>query len=257
MSRLKQTLARGGMVVGTFVAEVRNPNLAHMLALSGFDYFILDNEHGAFSPETMAAMIAGARGAGIEVVVRVPEIRREAILKPLDLGAAGLLVPMVDEPQQAREVLGHAKYPPQGNRGVGLRRAHSLYRQVRAAEYLAQANAHTFIAVQAETPRAVENAPQIAAVEGIDAIFVGPMDLSVSLGIPGQTEDPRMVQAVEAVVAACQGAGIAPGLLTADPETTVRWIQKGMRLVAYGSDIGLLADGAAAALAAIKGARPG
>ncbi|RJX32544.1 MAG: hypothetical protein C4525_10715 [Desulfarculus sp.] len=256
MSRLKQILAHGAVAVGTFVSEVRNPNLSHLLAQSGFDFFILDNEHGAFSWETMAAMIAGARGANIDVVVRVPEIRREAILKPLDLGAAGLLVPMVDEPAQAREVLRHAKYPPQGNRGLALRRAHSLFRKVSAAEYLAQANAETFIAVQAETAQAVENAAAIAAVEGVDAIFVGPMDLSVNLGLSGQTGHPRLVEAVQKVAAGCAKTGVAPGLLTASAPETVAWIQKGIRFIAYGSDVTLLADGAAAAISAIKEASP-
>ena len=252
MSRLKQRLAQGEMVVGTFVAEVRNPNLAYMLAHSGFDFFILDNEHGAFSVETVSAMIAGARGAGIDVVVRVPEIRREAILKPLDLGAAGLLIPMVDQPSQAEEVMAHAKYPPRGKRGVGLRRAHSLYKNVDAAEYLEKANAETFIAVQAETAEAVENAAAIAAVDGVDAIFVGPMDLSVSLGLPGRVGDPVMVNAMEQVVAACQKEGVAPGLLSFDPAGATAWIKKGMRFIAYSSDINLLADGASAALGEIK-----
>jgi 2-keto-3-deoxy-L-rhamnonate aldolase RhmA len=252
MSRLKQRLAQGEMVVGIFVAEVRNPNLAYMLANSGFDFFILDNEHGAFSVETMEAMIAGARGAGIDVVVRVPEIRREAILKPLDLGAAGLLIPMVDRPAQAEEVMAHAKYPPWGKRGVALRRAHSLYQNVDTAQYLEQANAETFIAVQAESAEAVENAAAIAAVDGVDAIFVGPMDLSVSLGLPGQAGAPAMVEAMERVVAACQKEGVAPGLLSFDPAGAIDWIKKGMRFIAYSSDINLLADGASAALEEIK-----
>lgn len=252
MSRLKQRLAQGEMVVGPFVAEVRNPNLAYMLAHSGFDFFILDNEHGSFSIETVGVMIAGARGAGIDVVVRVPEIGREAILKPLDLGAAGLLIPMVDRPSQAEEVMAHAKYPPRGKRGVGLRRAHSFYKSVDAADYLEQANAETFIAVQAETAEAVENAAAIAAVDGVDAIFVGPMDLSVSLEMPGRTNDPAMVAAIERVVAACRQEGIAPGLLSFDPAGAINWIKKGMRFVAYSSDINLLADGASAALGEIR-----
>ncbi|MEW5912768.1 MAG: aldolase/citrate lyase family protein [Thermodesulfobacteriota bacterium] len=256
MSRLKQRLDNGEVAVGTFVSEVRNPNLGYMLAQSGFDFFILDNEHGAFSWEAMGAMIAGARGANIDVVVRAPEIRREVILKPLDLGAAGLLVPMVDEPDQAREVLRHAKYPPQGARGLALRRAHNMYRKISAPEHLAQANADTFIAVQAESPRAVANAAAIAAVEGVDAIFVGPMDLSVSMGIAGQTGHPQLVEAVEKVIAACAQAGVAPGLLTANAPDTVAWIKKGIRFVAYGSDVTLLADGAAAAISTIKGASP-
>ncbi|RPI42457.1 MAG: hypothetical protein EHM67_06655, partial [Hyphomicrobiaceae bacterium] len=104
MASIKQRLRQGELVVGTFISEVRNPNVAYMLAQAGFDFFVLDNEHGSFSVETVSNMVAAARGSSVEVIVRIPEIRREAILKPLDAGAAGLLVPQVNTPEQAREV---------------------------------------------------------------------------------------------------------------------------------------------------------
>ncbi|MGD9125088.1 MAG: aldolase/citrate lyase family protein [Desulfarculaceae bacterium] len=252
MYPLKKRLTQGETVIGTFVSEVRNPNLAYILAQGGLDFMILDNEHGAYSTESVSAMVAAARGAGLSVVVRVPQISREAILKPLDSGAEGLLVPMVDSADQAGEVIAHAKYPPQGKRGVGLRRAHSLYHRVSAAEYLEQANQDTFIAVQAETPEAVAAADDIASLPGIDCLFVGPMDLSVNLGIPGQTTHPREIEAIETVVQACQSRSLAAGVWAVDPDAARHWINKGVRFLAYSSDVSLLADGAAAALAQIK-----
>jgi len=252
MTNLKKTLKEGGLVIGTFISEVRNPNVAYMLAQCGYDYFIIDNEHGSYSPETVSNMIAAARGAGISVIVRIPEIRRETILKPLDSGAAGILVPQVNTADQAGEIIVHAKYPPVGDRGAVLRRAHSRYGRVNAAEYLKQANEDTFIAVQAETPKAIENLEEIVAVPGIDCIFVGPFDLSVGLGIPGQLTHPREVEAIDRVIEVCQKHNMITGILMYDTAILKPWVEKGMRFVAYSCDISMLADAAAKGVAELR-----
>ena len=241
MSDFKEKFKDGGLVIGTMISEIRNPNLAWMLIQSGFDYFIIDNEHGAYSPETVSNMIAAARGAGIAVIVRIPEIRREAIMKPLDSGAAGLLVPMVNTAEQAREIMTYAKYPPMGNRGVALSRAHSAYGRPNAAEYIEQANRKTFIAVQAESPQAIENLDSIASTPGVDAIFVGPADLSVSMGIPGQLTHPKEVEAIAKVIDVCRQHNVIPGIHMSNVETLKGWIGKGMRFVSFSSDVDLLA----------------
>jgi 2-keto-3-deoxy-L-rhamnonate aldolase RhmA len=252
MYNLKSRLKRGDLLVGTMISEVRNPNVAYMLAQSGFDFFIIDNEHGSYSPETLSDLMAAARGTGIAPIVRIPEIRRETILKPLDSGAAGLLVPQVNTAEQAREIMTHAKYPPAGNRGVALRRAHSLYKKVVAAEYLKRANEETFIAVQAETPTAIENLEAIVSVPGVDAVFVGPFDLSVSLGIPGETNHPRELEAINRVVEVCRKHRRVSGIQLFDLKALKTWVEKGMRFVAYSSDIALLADAAVSGVAELK-----
>jgi 2-keto-3-deoxy-L-rhamnonate aldolase RhmA len=252
MNDLKLKLKNGGLAVGTMISEIRNPNLAYLLAQCGFDFFVIDNEHGSYSPETISNMIAAARGAGVLTIVRIPEIRRETILKPLDCGAAGLLVPQVNTALQAKEIMTHAKYPPLGNRGVALSRAHSLYARPKADEYLVQANEATFIAVQAESPEAIGNLESIAATPGVDAIFVGPADLSVSLGIPGQVTHPDEIQAIDRVVAVCQKQGITPGIHMSNLEMLSSWIKKGMRFVTFSSDVDLLARAAADSLVQLK-----
>jgi len=252
MSELKTKLKNGGLVIGTMISEIRNPNLVYMLAQCGFDFFIIDNEHGAYSPETISNMIAAARGAGISVVVRIPEIRREAIMKPLDSGAAGLLVPMVNTADQAKEIMRYAKYPPMGERGVALSRAHSSYGRPNAAEYLDQANQTTFIAVQAESPQAIENLESIASTPGVDAIFVGPADLSVGMGIPGQITHPKEVEAIETVLAICQKHAVVPGIHMSKRETLKDWIRRGMRFVTFSSDVDLLARAAQESLAHLR-----
>jgi 2-keto-3-deoxy-L-rhamnonate aldolase RhmA len=252
VTSIKQRLKNNQLVLGTFVSELRNPNVAYLLAQCGFDFFIFDNEHGAFSHETVSDMIAASRGAGIDVIVRVPEIRRETILKPLDSGAAGLLVPQVNTAEQAAEIIQHAKYPPWGNRGAAMRRAHNRYAHGEPAPFLKQANENTFIAVQAETTEAIANVDAIAAVEGIDAVFCGPFDLSISLGIPGDVNHPREVEAVDKMVEACRRHGKASGILMFEPGHLKPWIDKGMRFIAYSSDVNMLADAASAALTELR-----
>jgi 2-keto-3-deoxy-L-rhamnonate aldolase RhmA len=252
MASIKQRLQQGELVIGTFISEVRNPNVAYMLAQAGFDFFVLDNEHGSFDVETVSNMVAAARGSGVEVIVRIPEIRRETILKPLDSGATGLLVPQVNTPEQAGDLVYHAKYPPFGNRGAALRRAHSLYGRPNAAEYLAKANEQTFLAVQAESREAIVNIDQIAAVEGIDCVFCGPFDLSVNLGIPGQLTHPTEVEAIDAMLAGCRKAGKAAGILLFDAAALKPWIQKGIRFACYSSDITMIADTAVKAIEELR-----
>jgi len=252
MYTLKKRLKAGSLLVGTMISEVRNPNVAYMLAQSGFDFFIIDNEHGAYSPETISDMIAAARGAGIAPIVRIPEIRRESILKPLDSGAAGLLVPQVNTAEQAQEIMFHAKYPPAGNRGAALRRAHSLYRKVTPGDYLKEANEETLIAIQAETPTAIEKLEEIVSIPGVDAIFVGPFDLSVSLGIPGEINNPREVEAIDRVVEVCRKRNVISGIHMFDLKALKMWVEKGMRFVTYSSDVSLLADAAASGVAELK-----
>ena len=252
MESLRKRLKNGELLVGTMISEVRNPSIAYMLGQCGYDFFIIDNEHGAYSPETISDLVAAARGAGISTVVRIPEIRRETILKPLDSGAAGLLVPQVNTAKQAEEIMFHAKYPPAGNRGAALRRPHSMYQRVVPSEYLKQANDETLIAVQAESPEAINDLESIAAVSGVDVIFVGPFDLSVSLGIPGDMTHPREVEAIDRIMEVCRQQGLVAGIHLFDLQALKTWVGKGMRFVTYSSDVALLADAAAGGVAEIK-----
>lgn len=252
MYQIKKKLQNGELVLGTIISEIRNPNIAYMLAQCGFEFFIIDNEHGTYTFETISNMIAAARGAGISVIVRIPEITRENILKPLDAGAAGLLIPMVNTADEAKEVINHAKYPPMGNRGAALRRPHNLYAKVNAAEYLEQANENTFIAVQAETTTSIENINGIASVDGVDCIFVGPFDLSISLGIPGQINHPIEKEAIEKIASACKKHNKIAGILMFDQPLLQHWINKDFRFAVYSSDITMIADAASEAVKELK-----
>jgi 2-keto-3-deoxy-L-rhamnonate aldolase RhmA len=139
-----------------------------------------------------------------------------------------------------------------GNRGAALRRPHNLYKKVNAADYLKQANENTFIAVQAETRQSIENIDEIAAVDGIDCIFVGPFDLSISLGIPGQVNHPVEEEAIKKIGAACKKHSKIAGILMFDQELLTKWIKQDFRFAVYSSDITLLTDAASNAVKELK-----
>lgn len=242
----------GSVAVGTMLSEVRNPNIATMMRTAGLDFFIIDMEHGTYGWPEMAALIAVARACGLEPIVRVPEIRRETIIKPLDAGASGLLVPMVERPEQAEQVVYHAKYPPLGHRGAALRRAHSRYRKAPAAEYLRDANAFTYLMVQIETQSALDAVEQISAIPGIDALFIGPFDLSVSLGVPGESSHPRLRDAYQKIIGATSRAGLSTGMQFMNLDEAETMIAEGINIVSFSSDVNMLVDQAASAAENIR-----
>ena len=243
--------SKGG-VVGLMLSEVRNPNVVSLFASVALDFFIVDMEHGAYDWETMGGLIAVGRAVGIDPVVRIPEIRREAVLKPLEAGASTLVVPMVDFVAQAEEVVRYGKYAPEGERGTALRRAHSNYERVDPVAYMAQANRHTTIAIQIETQAALDNADALAAVPGVDVLFVGPLDLSISLGLPGQTWSDELRVAYRRVSEAVRAHGKAAGIHVKEVEQARALRDEGFRMLSVGSDIELLADQAAANVEALR-----
>lgn len=249
---LRSGLLGGQTVIGTFISEVWSPTVAQMLATAGFDFFVIDMEHGSFEMQSVAAMILAARAAGIAPIVRVTWQDRPSILRPLDAGAAGVLVPQVESQGQAEQVVRFARYRPHGERGVALRRAHGRYVVRQPEEYTREANEATVVIVQIETAAALTRLDAIVSVPGIDAAFVGPSDLSFSLGHPGQIDHPEVASAIARVVEVCARHGVASGIHLSDPDRLRSWIQRGMRLVTYSSDVGFIVDGAAAGLARIR-----
>ena len=168
---------------GSMLSEVCFPNIAMMYKNAGLDFTIIDCEHGAFDYSQVAATVTAFRLSGVRAIVRIPEIRREPVTKYLDMGADGLLAPMVKDSADAARLVGFGKYPPVGNRGLSINRAHSRYSPGDLDAYLAKANRRVRIYAQIELLSALEDAENIAAVDGIDGLFVGPTDLSMALGV--------------------------------------------------------------------------
>lgn len=242
INQTKTLLEQGESAVGTMVCELCSISVPRMLARGGLDFVIFDTEHGIFSSESIADLAAASRMAGITPIVRIPEIRKEAVSRTLDMGAQGLLVPQVRHEDEVREVVRFAKYAPLGDRGVAIGRTHSDYLKGDAAERMARLNASTMVIIQIETAEALERLESIASVPGVDALFIGPNDLASSLGVPGRLDHPEMVRAFERVITVARKEGIAAGIHLFDIEAAKVWKGKGIRLLTVSNDISMLVE---------------
>jgi 2-keto-3-deoxy-L-rhamnonate aldolase RhmA len=237
---VKQRLARGELVIGTFVMEFASPGLAGIVAAAGADLVVLDMEHSGWSFETVKHQIAQARGAGLVPVVNPRGGHRHAEHQLLlDLGAFGIMVPQVETRAQAEAIVRATRYPPGGTRGAAFGVAHDLYRVCDVPATMRNADARTLVVAKIESAEGVRNAAEIMSVTGIDVGLVGHTDLSLSLGIPMQRHHPAFLAALDAVMAACRDHGKAAGCLVGTVEEGRERIGQGFRLVLYSGDIWL------------------
>jgi 4-hydroxy-2-oxoheptanedioate aldolase len=251
-NRVKRVLRDGGVAIGTMVSHVRTPSIAVMLQAAGFDYFFLDSEHGAFHLETIQDICLVAREAGIVPILRVPGLDEAHLFRPLDAGVMGLLCPHVETGEQARHIVRATKYYPLGERGMSLRNVHTSFLRGKGDEVTRRLNEETLIAVQVETAKGVEHIDAIVAVEGVDAVYVGPNDLSQTVGVPGQIHHPEVTKRIDRVIEACNRAGVAPGLHTYDVESAQGWLKKGIRLLGYSGDASFIVDTGAKAVTDLR-----
>jgi 2-keto-3-deoxy-L-rhamnonate aldolase RhmA len=242
MTGIRQRLKNGDLLLGQIVLEFFTAGLGPMLDACGLDFVIYDMEHGRCDIGLLEQMIASCRGASIVPMVRVPDLNFAPLGRVLDVGARGVMVPRVETREQTEEIVRALKYAPMGKRGVALGIAHDLYRAA-GAEFFPQCNDDIPVIIQVETVKGLENLDAIVSVPGVDVIWVGHYDLSVSMGIAGQFDHPRMMQAMDDVVMACKRHGVAPGFLPPTPESAAHWIGKGYRMISLGSDIGVFLDG--------------
>jgi 2-keto-3-deoxy-L-rhamnonate aldolase RhmA len=225
-------------LLGTMVT-LNTPSTAEILADLGFDWLFIDGEHGPLETGDLLSILQ-AVSHKLGCVVRVPAAEETPIKKVLDIGAHGVIVPMVNSADQAAQVVRYARYAPAGSRGVGLARAHGY--GLKFQEYVESANENISVIVQAEHHLAVENIETIVQVEGIDAIQLGPYDLSASMGKMGQVDDPEVVAAVDHVIQTCLNANIAIGWFGVTAESVKPYIDRGCSLITAGVDTLLLAS---------------
>jgi 2-keto-3-deoxy-L-rhamnonate aldolase RhmA len=253
-NRLKRLLHEGKSAIGTMLAEVRQASVMQVLSNAGLDFVIIDNEHGGFNIETISNLSRAARQVGVTPVVRVPEWSYAHVTQPLDCGAQAIMAPRITEPGQVRDILQMMKYPPLGMRGSVVARGHTDLKSGSVVDVMNDANEESMLIVQIETRQALEGVDQILAIPGVDAALVGPTDLSVALGIPGKMTDPILVAAITSVIEACRRAKVFPAIQMNDLTLASHWASKGMRLVSFNSEIGMLTQAATGAVASIAGA---
>ena len=228
---VKERLRGGEAVVGSF-ANVASPEAVELLGWAGFDFVIIDAEHGPASIETVANMVRAAEASETTPIVRVATNEPQNILRHLDTGAQGLQMPMVNGPTDAQRAVGAALYPPQGRRGLAGVRAGGFGLRESVSDYAATANEQMLVIIQIETMEALVNLDAIISVPGIDVVFFGATDLSSSMGIPGQTRDERVVNAINEAGQKVIGAGLVAGTIVSAPEQAVEWQGRDFRYIA-------------------------
>jgi 2-keto-3-deoxy-L-rhamnonate aldolase RhmA len=255
-NQVKRALAAGERSFGTMIFEFPTTGIGRIAADAGAEFVIYDMEHTGWSIETIRGLMASSQVADLVPMVRIPATQYHLIARPLDVGAMGLMVPMVESAEQAQVIVDSAKYPPVGRRGAAFGVAHDDYTGGDIIEKMEIANDEVLLIAQIETARGVENVDAIAAVEGIDVLWIGHFDLTASMGIAGQFDHPRYHEALAQVVEACERNGKAAGISADDPDAVIALARRGFRFIAAGHDIVLLRDALQQRLAAVRAALP-
>jgi 2-dehydro-3-deoxyglucarate aldolase/4-hydroxy-2-oxoheptanedioate aldolase len=255
----RERLAKGETAFGCALQAYRSAEIPRTFAAAGFDYVFIDMEHGAYDLETVHDMIRSSLETGITPIVRVGELLYSLVARLLDAGAQGIILPRVEDPKVLAEALSWLRFPPRGKRGYGVNPTMIGYEARGFAEIIEHQNRNTLAVVQFETVSAIERADELLSLPGLDVIMVGPADLSIALGIPGEFDHPKLVSTVEALIEKCKRHGVVPGIQTRSVAHAKFWAERGMRFVGAGAEHGLLlekAREAVNALRAVKAAQP-
>lgn len=234
-NRVRRLLEAGRPAFGTF-NWLTGPECIEILGAAGFDFVIIDMEHGPHGQGNLPGMLRAADAAGTVPIVRVTKNEPTLILRALDLGAKGLHVPQVNTAAEAAAVVRAARYWPLGERGLAPGTRAARFGALETDDYITQANADPLLIIHIENKMGVENLDEILAVPGIDVVFLGPADLSQSLGIPGQLQHPKVQELVETVIAKSRKAGLPVGIFAVDADDAARWVKAGVTYLAVGAD---------------------
>jgi len=239
---IKQALRSGRVIIGTMLVQVRTPAVVQLLAQYGLEFVFLDMEHGPYTVETAADLIQVARLAGITPLVRVPDIHYHLYSRLLDAGAQGIMTPRVESAAQVRQIMQATKYPPLGQRGFSRLAGHVDYAEIDFHQYVQWANDNIVNLIQVESKAGVEALQEMIAVPDVDGVLVGMDDLALSLGVAGNTRHRLAEEMLASIVATCEQWGMPWGLHIPDTQRLIRWIEQGMTIATFSSDIWMLQD---------------
>jgi len=251
-TRLREMARMKSIKIGHFIVEFATPGIGHIMKNAGCDFVLFDTEHSGFHNETIKSLMRYFEAAQLPAIVRVPSKEYHHIARALDMGAEGLMVPMVNDAGEAEGLVASMKYTPRGQRGVALGIAHDNYRPGPVMEKLAGANDRSTLFAQIETAAGVENAEAIAAVDGVDCLWVGHFDLSCSLGIPGEFGNPIFTDAIAHTIASARKQGKAVGRLVPDVDQSVALFHEGFDFICYSGDVWLMQAALTEAVSAIR-----
>jgi len=249
---IKKRLKTGGLVYGTSLGGCLEPEISIVLAAAGVEFFFIDTEHSTTTYAQIQGLCRTARGAGIIPLVRITQNESSLISRALDVGAMGIIVPHVNSAAAARAAMDALKFPPLGHRGFGLGTIVTDLKGHAAQEEITSANQETMAVMMIESVEGLQSVAEIAEVPEVDALFVGPYDLSLALGIVEQFESPVFWKALEKVIDAGTRAGIAVGLQSNNMPLLTRAREMGARFIIYGSDFSVLLAGYKEAISQLK-----
>lgn len=248
----KQRLKQGERLYGIMLSELYVPNIARLLAKSGYDYLLVDCEHGYFDMTEVANIIAVAEGCNLPVVVRVRQPSRTLVTKYLDMGATGILLSDVGSAQEAKKLAEICYYAPKGDRGISTFRAHTGYQNGNLQEIMRQANDKVTVICQIESPCAVDEVQDILAIDGVDGVLIGPNDLTQHMNCVGQYSHPTVQAAMQHVAKQAEKANKWSGIITANMNLLESCAAMGMRCFSVGSELSALYSAASSQLAKAK-----
>ncbi len=252
-NRLLSRLRAGAVPVGHMIWEFGTRGIARMTELAGLDFVLLDTEHGAFSPDQIADLVAWYRATAVTPIVRIPQLAFPMIPRTLDAGAQGIMMPNVMNAAMGRQVVQAAKYAPMGRRGLGLGGSATAYETGDAREQMDRLNAQTAIICQIESREALAELDAIASVPGVDVLWVGQSDLSQSLGMPGEFDNPKFLDTLREVVDCCHRHGLGAGIQPNSLQQCQDWMGLGFNVVSYNVDTALYTDALTQARTAVDG----
>ena len=240
---MKISLKSGEVLIGTFVLEFGGSAIATLLASAGADFMVADLEHSTFSIAAVGRMIRNARGSNLPCIVRVPALERHFVSRVLDAGATGVMIPRVESCEDIEKIRKWTKYAPKGDRGVAFGIGHTDYgdfTKLDTRKYVRNANQEILTVGQIETVKAVENLNAILKTGELDVVFIGPYDLSTSMGISGELEHPLLLDAIKEIIRLAKAHNTALGCYVNDFESGEQWLHLGVQLIACGNDAFLL-----------------
>jgi 2-dehydro-3-deoxyglucarate aldolase/4-hydroxy-2-oxoheptanedioate aldolase len=250
---LRARVMRGEIACGAMVFECFTPGIAQIMKTAGAEYVLFDMEHTGLGYETLKWLVAACRGIDVVPLARVPRSDYTYIARALDVGCHGIMVPMVESEAQARAIAEAARYPKKGRRGAAFGFAHDNFEGGDVKKKIAALDARTIVIAQIETDKGLAAVEEIAAVDGIDVLWVGHFDLTNFLGIPAEFDNAKYVSALERIVAACRKNKKGAGFLPVDPTQTRRYAEMGFNMLAAGTDQAILAAGVRAILEPAQG----
>jgi 2-dehydro-3-deoxyglucarate aldolase/4-hydroxy-2-oxoheptanedioate aldolase len=254
INTVKRALAEGKVQYGANFGQIRSEEIVKILSAAGFRWAFIDTEHGGFDLETVQEICRIAPFYDFAPIVRVADLQYSLVTRALDVGAPGVIFPRVESPELLEKAVSWTRFPPKGIRGFGLSPFNFNFEPMTMPQMMEFVNENTMVVLQIETVRAFEARNELLSVPGIDAVMVGPSDLSISLGVPGDFQNPKLVDTIEKIRESCLDHGIVPGIQTRTVQMAKFWKERGMLFLGCSSETSMLYEKAKEIVAQLDGA---